>query len=85
MDLLTLLFRLPFLPARALIRLGELLRDQAERELYDPAAIRRQLEDAADAERAGEMSGEEVAAVEDEAVSRLIPQAGDREEGPSHG
>lgn len=85
MDLFTLLFRLPFLPARGVIKLAELLRDQAEREMYDPAAVRRELEDAAEAERAGEISGEEVEAAEREAVGRLIPQPAQREEGSSDG
>lgn len=71
MDLLTLLFRLPFMPLRGVIRLGEVIQDQAERELHDPAAVRRQLEEAQRARASGEMSDEDVAWLERQAVGRL--------------
>jgi hypothetical protein len=71
MDLLTLLFRLPFMPLRGVIRLGEILQDQAERELHDPAAVRRQLEEAQRAEASGDLSDEDVARLEGQAVGRL--------------
>jgi hypothetical protein len=71
MDLLTLPFRLPFLPLRGFIRLGEIIQEQAERELRDPAAIRRQLEDAEQARVSGEISDQDVAQVEGEAVGRI--------------
>ena len=72
MDLLTLLFRLPVMPLKGFIRLAEILHDQAERELRDPAAVRRQLEEAEQARVSGEMSDPDVARVEGEAVGRLI-------------
>ncbi len=71
MDLLTLVFRLPFLPVRGLARLAEVIRDQAEQELHNPANVRRQLEEAEEARVHGEVSDQEVAQVEAEAVSRL--------------
>lgn len=71
MDLLTLLFRLPFMPLRGVIRLGEVIQDQAERELHDPAAVRRQLEEAQQARASGDLSDEDVAWVERQAVGRL--------------
>jgi hypothetical protein len=72
MNLLTLLFRLPFLPLQGIIQLAELLRDQAEQELHDPAAVRRQLEELERAEQAGELSEEDAAAAEQQAISRVI-------------
>jgi len=72
MGLLTLPFRLPFLPLTAVIALGEVLYDQAEQELHDPAAVRRQLEEAEDARLSGRASDQEVAEAEAEAVGRLI-------------
>lgn len=72
MDLLTLLFRLPLLPLQSFIRLGEILRDQAEQELRDPASVRRQLEHAQDAHESGEMSEADLADVEGQAVDRLL-------------
>lgn len=72
MDLLTLLFRLPLMPLRGFVRLGEILHDQAERELHDPASVRRQLEEAQEARVSGEISDEDVAHVEGQAVGRLL-------------
>jgi hypothetical protein len=77
MGLLTLPFRLPFLPLQAVVQLAEVIRDQAERELHDPAAVRRQLEEAQEARVSGEISDQELAQVEAEATGRLLRQ-GDR-------
>jgi cytochrome c-type biogenesis protein CcmH/NrfG len=68
---LTLLFRLPLLPVRGVIRLAELIQDEAERELHDPALIRRQLEEAERERLAGNISEEELSQAEEEATSRL--------------
>jgi hypothetical protein len=76
MDPLTLLFRLPFLPVQGVIQLGQIIEEQAERELHDPASVRRQLEEAEQAQRAGEMSDEDVARAEAQAIGRLIQPAG---------
>ena len=75
MDLLTLLFRLPFLPVKGVVRLAEIIRDEADRQLYDPAVVRRQLEDAEEARAAGRISGEELAETERAAIGRLTGQA----------
>jgi hypothetical protein len=72
MDLLTLLFRLPFMPLRGFIRLGEVLHDQAERELRDPASVRRQLEEAEEAHSSGEISDADLAHVQGQAVDRMV-------------
>jgi hypothetical protein len=77
MNLLTLLFRLPFLPLQGLIQLGELIGEQAERELHDPAAVRRQLEEAEEARASGEVSERDAARMEREAVGRLVGGPGD--------
>jgi hypothetical protein len=83
MDLLTLLFRLPFLPLRGFIRLGEIIQDEAERQLHDPATVRRQLEEAEQARVSGEISDEDVAQVEGEAVSRVLATPRDGSAGTS--
>lgn len=72
MDFLTLLFRLPFLPVRGLVALGELIQQQVEQEMHDPANVRRQLEEIQEAHVRGEVSDQDVARVEGEAVGRLI-------------
>jgi hypothetical protein len=74
MNPFTLLFRLPLMPLRGVIQLGETLYDQAEQELHDLAAIRRQLEQAERAHAAREISGEDLARVQAQAVDRLLPQ-----------
>jgi hypothetical protein len=66
MNLLTLLFRLPFLPVQGVIKLGELIQDEAEQQLHDPARIRRELDEAERRYEAGEISGEGLAQTEDE-------------------
>jgi hypothetical protein len=69
MSLLTLPFRLPLLPLRATIRLAQVIQEEAERELSDPATVRRQLEDVERAEAAGDISGQQAAELEKQAVA----------------
>jgi Gas vesicle protein G len=69
--MLTLLLRLPFLPLQGVIKLGELIGEQADRELHDPAAVRRRLEEAEEERGSGEVSEQDVAQAEREAVGRL--------------
>lgn|SRR5512146_2615689 len=71
MGLLTLPFKLPLLPVRGLIRLGELIQEETERQLHDPARIRRELEEAQRQRAAGKISDEELSRAEHEAVARL--------------
>lgn len=72
MGLLTLPFRLPFLPIRGVIAIGEIIREQAERELHDPANVRRQLEEAEEAQASGEISDQDLARIQREATGRLL-------------
>lgn len=72
MGLLTLPLRLPFLPVKGVIKLTELISDEAERQLHDPARIRRELEDAQRRHDAGGISDEELARVEDNATKLLV-------------
>lgn len=78
MDLLTLLFRLPFLPMQGLIKLGQIIEDETERQLHDPALVRRKLEEIEEARVRGEASEEDVANVEAEAVGRLVGSSSQR-------
>ncbi|GAA3129917.1 gas vesicle protein GvpG [Nonomuraea sp. NPDC049421] len=59
MGLISLIFTWPLAPVRGLVRLAEMIQDQAERELRNPAAVRRRLEAIEAARRAGEISEEE--------------------------
>jgi len=74
MELLTLLLRLPFLPVQGVIKLGEIIQEEAERQLYDPARIRRELEEAQRQWDAGEISDEELAQVQDQLASTLVTE-----------
>ena len=71
MGLLTLPFRLPFLPVQAIVRLAETIQEEAERTYYDPATIRRELAEIERARAASEISEEDAAQLQNEVVARL--------------
>ena len=72
MGLLTLPFRLPILPLKGFIRLGELIAEQTERELRDPARVRRELEEAQWQHARGAISEEDVSRIQQKAISSLV-------------
>jgi Gas vesicle protein G len=74
MNLGTVPFRLPFLPVQGVIKLAELIQEEAERELYDPARVRRELEDAEARRDRGEISDAELAQTEDQLTSILVSE-----------
>ena len=71
MSLLTFPFKLPLLPVHAVMWLAEIIEDEAERTLADPATIRRELEQIEQARASGEVSDEEAAELEKEALTRF--------------
>ncbi|HEV7930862.1 MAG TPA: gas vesicle protein GvpG [Actinomadura sp.] len=72
MGLFTGLLTLPLAPMRGVVWLAEQIREQAEQQMYDPAAVRRQLAEVDRARAAGELSDDEAAELEDELLSRLM-------------
>lgn len=72
MGLFTGLLTLPLAPVRGVAWVAEQVQEQAERELYDPVKIRRQLEDVDELRAAGHISEEEADALEEELVERLV-------------
>jgi len=76
MNPLTLPFRLPLLPLQAVVRLAQLIQEETERELADPARARRELEQIEQAQASGEISDQEAAVLEDEAVAKYAPVRG---------
>ncbi|MFC7388428.1 gas vesicle protein GvpG [Sphaerisporangium rhizosphaerae] len=72
MGLVKLLFGWPLAPVEALIRLGELIEEQVEHQLRDPAAVRRQLEEVEEARAAGLITEEESARATEEILQRMI-------------
>ncbi len=71
MNLLTFLFRLPLLPVRSFVQLATLIKDETEREMANPAKIRRELEHAERARAAGEMSDEQAAEFQNAAFAEF--------------
>ncbi|GHE42889.1 hypothetical protein GCM10017673_51430 [Streptosporangium violaceochromogenes] len=78
MNLAELLFGWPLTPIKGLIRLAEIIQEQAETETRSPMAIRRRLEEVEEARLSGEIS-EEDAALE---VERILGQVIARPEPP---
>lgn len=72
MGLLTGLLGLPLAPVRGVLWVAEQVKDQAEEQYYDPVRIRTQLERVDEARRAGEVSEEEAAELENELLQRLM-------------
>jgi Gas vesicle protein G len=72
MGLLTGLLTLPLAPVRSVAWLAERILEQAEQQMYDPVAIRRQLAEVEAARAAGRLPEEEAAALENELLSRMM-------------
>ncbi|GLY65131.1 gas vesicle protein GvpG [Amycolatopsis taiwanensis] len=72
MGLLSEILLLPLAPVRATIKLGEVIQEQVERELHDPASVRRELERIERAREAGEISAEEEEQAQAEVLARMI-------------
>lgn len=72
MGLFSSILGLPFAPIRGTIWVAEKVKEEAERQYYDPGLIRRKLEEVADAKEAGTITEEEAADLEKELVGRLI-------------
>jgi hypothetical protein len=71
MGLLTMVLGAPLLPVKGVVRLGELIQDEAERQLHDPATVRAELEDAERLHADGAISDQELADRQQDALSRL--------------
>lgn len=68
----SVLVRLPFLPVIGVVRIAELIADEADRELFDPAAVRRRLEEAAQAQAAGLITDEEFEVAQRQAAAAAL-------------
>lgn len=72
MGLVSGLLGLPLAPLRGTLAAAEQIRQQAEDQFYDPAAIRAALEDVDRRRAAGELTEDEAVAWEDELIERLM-------------
>ena len=67
---------LPLAPVRAIVALGQVIQEQVEQQLHDPATTRRELEALAEARERGDITAEEEAQAQQQILeSRLSPGA----------
>jgi Gas vesicle protein G len=71
MGLLAMVLGAPLLPVKGVIRLGELIQDEAERRLHDPATVRAEIEEAERLHAEGAISDQELADRQEAALNRL--------------
>ncbi|MEU7763687.1 gas vesicle protein GvpG [Nocardia sp. NPDC049190] len=77
MGLLSSIFTLPLAPVRGVIWLGEVIQDQVEQQLRDPATIRREIEAIDEAAAAGRLSEQERKQAQQAVLDRMIqPRSG---------
>ena len=69
------LVRLPFLPVIGVVKLAELIAEEADRKLFDPAMVRRRLEEAAQARESGLITDEEFEQAQRQAAASALTSA----------
>ncbi|MET7403522.1 gas vesicle protein GvpG [Dactylosporangium sp. NPDC005572] len=79
MGLVGAILTFPLAPVRAVVWVGDILREQVEHQLYDPAVIRRELEEVAEARAAGRIDPADADRRERELVGRLVRPSGAEE------
>lgn len=75
MGLLSTILTLPLAPVRGVIWLGEVIQDQVEQQLHDPAALRAELEEIDRAAQAGQLSEEEQKQAQQSVLDRMTGSA----------
>jgi gas vesicle protein GvpG len=75
------LLGLPLAPVRGVVWVADKVREEAEREYYDPGNIRRQLEQVAEARENGTIDDTEADALEEALVARLVESNRRRRQG----
>ncbi len=76
MGLISGLLTFPLAPVRGVVWLAERIQEEAERQMYDPATVRRHLSEVDRAQAAGEISAEEAADLQNELLSRMVSGRG---------
>jgi Gas vesicle protein G len=72
MGLITGLLKLPLAPVRGVAWIAEQVKEEAERQMMDPAALQEALADVADRREAGLIDDAEADRLEDELIERLL-------------
>lgn len=80
MGLISGLLTFPLAPVRGVMWLAERIQEEAERQMYDPAEVRRRLSEIDRARTSGELSEDEAADLQNELLSRMVSR---RAGGPS--
>jgi len=81
MGLITGLLTLPLAPLRGTVAVAELLMEEAEKQLNDPARIRAELRHVESLRDQGALTDEEATAWEDQLIERLVAQSASGSEG----
>ncbi|MEU5841014.1 gas vesicle protein GvpG [Rhodococcus sp. NPDC047139] len=76
MGLVTSLLTLPLAPVKGVMWLGEIIEEQVDQQLHDPANVRRELEQIEEAAAAGELSPDEKDAAQQAVLNRMISRSG---------
>ncbi|SEG72877.1 Gas vesicle protein G [Thermomonospora echinospora] len=72
MNLLSPLWKFPFLPVQGLVKIAELLQEEADRRTRQPAALRQRLEELQEARASGLISEEEEARATEELFGEVF-------------
>ena len=72
MGLLSAIVTLPLAPLRGTIWIANVLLEESERQMRDPAFVEQQLLEAEAAYERGDLTDEEFAEIEDELLGRLL-------------
>ncbi|MGV9818581.1 gas vesicle protein GvpG [Nocardia xishanensis] len=76
MGLISAIVTLPLAPVRGVIWLGQIIQDEVERQMNDPATIRRELEAIDEAAAAGQLSEEERVQAQQAVLDRMMRPGG---------
>ena len=76
MGLLSAIVTLPLAPLRGTIWIANVLLEESERQMRDPAIVEQQLLEAEAAYERGDLTDDEFAEIEDELLGRLLSGGG---------
>jgi len=76
MGLISGLFTLPLAPLRGVMWVADKVKDEAERQWYDPAEIQQSMLEVERMRETGQMSEAEADAIEEELLQRLLEGSG---------
>ncbi|MGX4708108.1 gas vesicle protein GvpG [Rhodococcus ruber] len=76
MGLISAILTLPLAPVKGVLWLGEVIQDQVEQKMHDPATIRKELEEIDEAAAAGHLSEDEKEKAQQAVLDRMIRPGG---------